>query len=131
MLDTDFRMFFCFIFFVQLAELDNCCGGLGGESNKLIGSRSLHLYQYLPSLFIVLPSTSACDRDGEIGKSEVCSERNCRKRRKTRDRKEGGEESKGGEREWELWGLCKGEEERRGNGRRGGGREEKRLICTY
>lgn len=45
------------------------------------------------------------------------------------------EEEEGQKRGWSARegarGLCKGEGERRGHGRRGGGREEKRLICTY
>lgn len=50
-----------------------------------------------------------------------------KKGRKMRDR------NNGGERERESRGLCKGERDRGGEmaGGEEGGREEKRLICTY
>lgn len=92
-------------------------------------SRSLYFSHFLSSLSAVMPSTSEYDRDG--GGSEARREK-LWKRRKKRDREEGGEQERreGVGVEGPLRGRGR-EEGKLQEGRREGGKEEKRLICTY
>lgn len=115
LLDTDFQMFFYFvfnIFLLQLSDLDNCCEGrwLEQQANGQQECISIHS-SHLPLPSSCPPPRSETERLVEVKRW---------KRRKKRHRERGWrvrEEREG------VRGLCKGEGERRGAGRRGGGKE--------